>query len=271
MSGLSKESAAIVLDCYDHGESDRIVTFFCQDIGRMTGIAKGAKRSQKRFVNKLELFSLLSVRYTESYTSNLAFIVEAELVESFLRLRQNMSLYVAATVIRELTLAATREMEGDDGIFSLLRWGLQSLDAGRGGINALTVLALYQIKFFERIGYRPHLGSCLRCNQPLAADQDYGFDSRRGGLVCKGCQGEGNGGIVTHLSQGTIKILRSAQDQPLDRLHRLQLSALGAREALALLHYYGRHLLQREICSLKLLSDADWNYVTIQLNAGKVR
>lgn len=221
----------------------------------MTGIAKGAKRSQKRFVNKLELFSSLCVRYTESRNSNLVFIVEAELLESFIRLRQSMSLYRAATVIRELTLAATRDLEGDDGFFSLLQWGLQSLDAQR---SALTVLVFFQVKFFERIGYRPHLNSCLCCQHPFDATQDYGFDSRAGGIICTSCQRMQGQSAVFPLSRGTIKILESAQNQPLNRLHRLHLSASALHESLSLLYHYGRHLLQREICSLKLLSDAHW-------------
>ncbi|MEK6201985.1 MAG: DNA repair protein RecO [Desulfobulbaceae bacterium] len=253
MSELSKESAAIVLDCRDHGESDLIVTFYCQGIGRMTGIAKGAKRSQKRFVNKLELFSSLSLRYTDAKRSNLAFIVEAELLESFLRLRQSMPLYMAATVIRELTLAATRDMEGDDGLFYLLQWALRSLESQR---PAMTVLVLFQLKFFEQIGYRPNLGSCLRCEQPFAVAQGYGFDSRAGSIVCSSCQG-GQGAVVP-LSRGTIKFLDSAQNQPLGRLHRLHLSRSGLHEALSLFYHYGRHLLQREIYSLKSLSDARW-------------
>jgi DNA repair protein RecO (recombination protein O) len=221
----------------------------------MTGIAKGAKRSQKRFVNKLELFSLLSIRYTEPRQGSIVFIVEAELFESFIRLRQRVSLYMAATVIRELTLLATRDLAGDDGFFSLLHWGLQSLEAGR---PAMTVLALFQIKFFEQIGYRPNLNSCLRCNQPLDVTRCYGFDSRGGSIVCRDCQMVSGQAPALPLSQGTIKILASAQHQPLSRMHRLHLSGAGLYEALSLLHQYGRHLLQREICSLKLLSDAHW-------------
>ena len=255
MSEPGKESAAIVLDCHDHGESDQIITFYCRDIGRLTGIAKGAKRSQKRFVNKLELFSLLFIRYTEPRHGNLAFIVEAELLESFISLRQNMPLYIAATVIRELTLVATRDLDGDDGFFSLLHWGLQSLETGR---PAMTVLALFQVKFFEQIGYRPNLSSCLRCNQLFGDIQGYGFDSRAGSIVCRCCQTGRGGAPILPLSQGTIKILASAQQQPLHRLHRLHLSGPSLHEALALFYHYGRHLLQREICSLKLLSDVDW-------------
>lgn len=221
----------------------------------MTGIAKGAKRSQKRFVNKLELFSSLCIRYRESRGSNLVFIVEAELLESFIPLRQSMPLYMVATVFRELTLAASRDLEGEDGLFALLQWGLQSLDGQR---SALTVLVFFQIKFFEQIGYRPTLDSCLCCHHLFDATQDYGFDCRGGGIVCKHCQKTQGQTAVLPLSRGTIRILESAQNQPLNRLHRLRLSVSTLHEALSLLHHYGRHLLQREICSLQLLSDTHW-------------
>lgn len=255
MSESSKESAAIVLDCRDHGESDLIVTFFCQGIGRMTGIAKGAKRSQKRFVNKLELFSSLFLRYTEAKNSNMAFIVEAELLESFLSLRQNMPLYMAATVIRELTLVSTRDLEGDNGLFSLLLWTLESLVTRR---PTMTIVALFQLKFFEQIGYRPNFSSCLRCNQPFDTAQDYGFESRAGSIICSRCQQRQRQASIMPLARGTIKFLESAQNQPLDRLPRLHLSRPALHEALALLYQYGRHLLQREIYSLKTLSDGHW-------------
>lgn len=250
MSKSSKECAAIVLDCHDHGESDQIITFFCQNIGRMKGIAKGAKRSQKRFVNKLELFSFLLIRYIEPRNSNLVLIVEAELIESFIYIRQAMPLYAAATVIRELILAATRDLDGDDGLFPLLQWGLQSLEVQR---RAMNVLVLFQLKFFEQIGYRPHLDFCLQCNQPFGAAPNYGFDSRVGSIVCGCCQKAQNQSLLMPLSKGTIKTLVSAQNQPLNRLHRFSLSATGLQEALSFLYHYGQHLLQREICSLKLL------------------
>ena len=52
----SHKTEAIVLRCLDYGESDRIVTFYTRDYGKLRGIAKGARRSRKRFANALELF-----------------------------------------------------------------------------------------------------------------------------------------------------------------------------------------------------------------------
>jgi DNA repair protein RecO (recombination protein O) len=240
-----KETAAIVLDCRDHGESDKIVTFFCSETGRMSGIAKGAKRSKRRFVNKLELFSSLHLTYSLPRQGGLAFIASAELQSSFLNLRKNIDLYNAATVLRECVLMGTSDKERDDRVFEILLWALQSLDDKRPH-RAVVVISL--IRFFDYIGYRPDLHRCHSCGRQPLAQGSYGFDYATGCLVCAACSGHGNQTTVS-LALGTIKLLSSAQDLPLERLPRLQFSAQALDESLSILHRYGRQLFQRDIHS----------------------
>ena len=243
------ESAAIVLDCRDHGESDIIVTFFCRHHGRLTGIAKGAKRSKKRFVNKLEIFSSLLIHHTLPQDNRLAFIAEAELVDGFLKLRQNIACYTTATTIRELILLATKEMETDEELYPLLIWSFHSLNSGRA---PLSVLIFFLIRFFAAIGYSPQLDSCLGCGQAILADEIYSFHTPSGGILCSKC----NEMTMTErigLSRGTLKSLTTALAQPLERLHRLQLSENSQKEALAFLHSYAQQIFQREIVSWAFL------------------
>jgi len=243
------ESAAIVLNCRDHGESDIIVTFFCQHLGRLTGIAKGAKRSKKRFVNKLEIFSSLRIRHTIPQNNRLAFIAEAELLDGFLKLRQDISCYTTASVIRELTLQATQETEGDEELYPLLIWAFSSLNAGRPPHRALI---FFLIRFFSIIGYGPQLENCLGCGKEIETTQSYSFLLSSGGICCSGCAKESpTGGI--RLSQGTLRSLSRAMLQPLEQLNRLQLSGKSQQEALTFLHSYGRRLFQREIESWTFL------------------
>ncbi len=243
------ESAAIVLDCRDHGESDTIVTFFCRHHGRLTGIAKGAKRSKKRFVNKLEIFSSLRIRHTLPKNHHLAFVAEAELIDGFLSLRQNISCYTTATTIRELILLATRELEGDEELYPLLTWALHALNTGRA---PLSVLIFFLIRFFTAIGYRPQLDSCTSCDQPTRANETYSFHTANGGIYCSKCDVNRTTERI-RLSRGTLKSLTTALTQPLERLHRLQLSESSQKEALGFLHCYARQLFQREIISWAFL------------------
>jgi len=55
--GLGR-SAAVVIGSFPLGESDRVVTFFSRDFGRLRGVAKAARRLKSRFGGSLELFTL---------------------------------------------------------------------------------------------------------------------------------------------------------------------------------------------------------------------
>lgn len=242
------ETEAIVLESTDHGESDMIVTFFSQDSGRISAIAKGARKSKKRFVNKLELFSFLHITYQQKANNSLAFLSEADLHTSFLQIRQNLELYTVASVIREFLMIAVKEGEPDTSIFRLSLWALHNLDQRQ---PPKTVLVMFLIRFFDHIGYRPNLQSCANCHNKVSLPNHYSFDTITGGIVCSACNPRLQRGIP--LSPGTIRMLSSAQDQPLERLHRLKISGSILVEALYLLHRYGHQLFQRDIISWKIL------------------
>lgn len=243
------ESPAIVIDCRDHGESDKIITFFCQQLGRMTGIAKGAKRSKKRFVNKLEIFSSLNICHTLPLNGRLAFIAEAELLDSFLNLRTDITCYGTASIIREFLLLATKEMEGDEKLYPLLLWAFHSLDIQQ---PPNPVLIFFLIRFFSIIGYRPNLSNCSDCGKQLSNNDSYSFHPQSGGIHCNKCNKEQRGSRIP-LSCGTLRSLDMAAKQPLSRLQRLQLTEQSRRESLSFLHMYGRQLFQREIVSWEFL------------------
>ncbi len=243
------ESAAIVLDCRDHGESDKIVTFFCRDIGRITGIAKGAKRSKKRFVNKLEIFSSLCIQHTLPQNGRLAFIAEAELLDGFITLRTDISCYTVASIIRETVLLATKDLEGDAELYPLLHWGLHTLNTSK---NSDPVLIFFLIRFFAIIGYSPNLTNCSDCGCQLVQNEMFSFHLQSGGILCSRCNKDKQSTRI-RLSCGTLRSLDMALKQPLDRLQRLQLTEQSRREALSFFHLYARQLFQREIVSWQFL------------------
>lgn len=249
MPTARSELPAIVLDCYDHGESDKIVTLFCQGIGRLTAIAKGAHRSKKRFVNKLELFSFIQLSYSRSAPGRMAVITEAELLNSFLSLRSKFSRYQAASVLREIVLLATIEKLNDDRLFQLSLWALHSLDRGD---DQRTVLALFLIKLFDFIGYRPDLSQCQSCGNNYQGGSPAVFSPQAGGLVCSRCLTD-DGYSGWRLSPGTIQMIISVQQQPLARLDRFRLNSINLRETLDCFYRYSRHLFQKDIHSWKSL------------------
>jgi DNA repair protein RecO (recombination protein O) len=239
----------IVLCVSDHSESDKIVTFYSPDIGKATGIAKGAKRSKKRFVNKLEEFSLLQMMYNPPKRDGLLFLREAELENAFLSLRNTYPRYVAAAFIGELTLRFTREHDPDPFIFSLLLWAIQGLENDR---DPLEICALFHLRILGAAGYQPVLDCCGFCGEAVHAGQNYSLHTGGGSLVCDTCRSTMKGG-TSAITVQTLKFLYHAQCVDLGNLDRLRLSKKNTGESLDILHKYTLHLLQHEIHSWQQL------------------
>jgi DNA repair protein RecO (recombination protein O) len=258
----TKNITALVLKVSDLGESDKIVTFYSEQAGKLAGIAKGAKRSKKRFSNKLEIFSLLDVLYVNQGRSGLVRVAEAELLAPFMSLRENYDRYVSASLACELIYYWTRDYDADRNIFNLLLWALQGIDKGS---PSLMVLIFFQVKLYTLLGYRLHLSGCIKCENAEQSGIPYVFHPGRHGLLCKNCSPSLISREMIPLALNTIKLLQNAQDLPLEKLGRLRFSDASIREALKLFKGYGQYLLQREITAWDILEKSGGMHI----NPGK--
>lgn len=240
-----QRTVGVVIHLTDYGEADKIVTIYSPVLGQWSGIAKGAKRSLKRFVNKLELFSLLDIDYSDQYA--LPIINQAELINSYLPLRQSVSAYTAATLVCELFRSWTHANDHDPQLFSCLTWILESLCRPPGRQEAM---ALFLVKFYSHLGYQPSLSACAACHRLESHGGPFRFSASHGEIVCRQCQPSPS---AVMLSINTVKLLSKALTLPLDKLRRLRFTPASSREALALFKAYDRYLLDRE--------GPSWNFI----------
>lgn len=245
----TKQTFALIIKVMDHGESDKIITFYCPSHGKLSGIAKGAKRSKKRFVNKLELFTLLDIQYASNTCSTLVRIDNADLINSFVSLRQKYDRYTASSLLCELIIHWTRENDGDKKLYNLLFWAFDKLDKGE---PISRTIILFQIRLLDILGFRPNLSGCLECGKLDAKGSPYQFSPNRSGLICNRCA-KNDTISPSFLSLSTAKLLLKAQDMDHNKISRLQFSSASTQEAITMLKRYERHLLQREIHSWSFL------------------
>ena len=83
----AQPTAALILRSVDFGESDRILHLFVPEVGRLTAIAKGARRSVHRFSGRLDLFNHLRVQVDQRRRTAMARLDQASLIQSFTPLR----------------------------------------------------------------------------------------------------------------------------------------------------------------------------------------
>ncbi len=245
----NRQSPAIVLQVTAHAEADKIVTLLCRELGKITAIAKGAKRSKKRFVNKLEPFTSLIIACRPPKKGSLFFLNEAELINAHLFLRTHYTGYVTATFICELVRRFSGDQDGDPRVFALLSWALEALEQPK---NHAVIAAFFLLRLLDACGYQPQLTRCAACGCSIDEQPYFTLYPGNGTLLCLRCRQHSNGSSL-HLTRQTLKFLSSGQQIQLSRLTSLQMSTSNAHQALRVLCNYSRHILQQDIHSWKQL------------------
>jgi DNA repair protein RecO (recombination protein O) len=183
---VSLVNPAIVLRARPFGESDKIISFFTQDYGKLTGIAKGAMRSRKRFANSLEPFSLVNLSFQDRAHSNLAFILSAELVHGPWTLMNQLDRIAHACYLVEITDGLIGEHEANAAIFRHLKEGISHLETKSPSLRFLTC---FELKLLRLAGYQPVLDTCKKCRENCldGSQSRWHFSPADGGVLCERC------------------------------------------------------------------------------------
>ncbi len=146
------ETEAIVLRLTDYAEADRIVSLFSLEHGKISGIARGAKRSRKRFAGALEPFAHLKLQL--HLGSGLANLVSADILDIFPGIRQNLTKIGSAAYACELVERLSPDEEPSPRLFRLLYCYLQRLDLAPVSASDRRFFAVNLLKI---LGYQPQL------------------------------------------------------------------------------------------------------------------
>jgi DNA repair protein RecO (recombination protein O) len=160
-----RRSEAFVLRAIPLGESDRIVTLFTRECGKVRAVAKNARRSRTRFGAGLELLTRVQAAWFEKEGAPLARLDHCEILEScFDLLQSSLEVSFLLNHYAEIADSFSHDHEPDERFFRLLAGCLAA--ARRGG--DVVCLARY-IEFWTlRLhGLLPEVESCPGCGRPL--------------------------------------------------------------------------------------------------------
>lgn len=227
MSRQRLTSPAIVLRRYPMGEADRLLVLFTPENGLVRAVAKGLRRSRKRFAGILDLLYLVETDL-QRRKGSLLLLEEARLVDGFRPLSRDILLLAAGCYLSEIASAFSSENHSDSQAFAALAGGLTALC--RGGDPAAIGRAV-EMHTLVAAGLSPELDHCVLTGRALRDDETVAFEARHGGAVCLG-KAEATTPRLTpavrHLLSRTMAAdLPSALALEWDRV-----SSVAAREAL---------------------------------------
>lgn len=172
----------------EYGESDLVLTLFTERFGRVSALARGARKSTRRFGGALEPMHTLEVRLDERPERELFGLREARIATARLALTSELARLEAAGKalgwLRRAAPVRTPEPELWQGIEALL-----DRLAEPGPVDAERLLAAAGLRLLGAFGWGLDLERCVSCGKPCPEGQAGLVDATRGGLVCRSCGG----------------------------------------------------------------------------------
>jgi DNA repair protein RecO (recombination protein O) len=201
----SLKTEAIVLRSIRYGEADRILHLYTPRRGRLSAIAKGARKARSRFGGRLEPFFRLDLVLHEG-RSDLLTVTAAETIAGYGRLRSDAAALDAAARACESVAKLFGDGEPHEGAYHLLANELALLDAAPDQARRANLLA-FRVKLALAAGFAPQLAACAACGE---REHLVGFSGAAGGMTCEACA---SGGFA--FSQEAHEFLVGALGAPL--------------------------------------------------------
>ena len=234
---MSTEKAeAIVIRQADFSESSRVVTFFSREFGKLSALAKGAKRLKGPFDAALDLLSTCRIVFIRKSSGALHILTQASLVSGFAPAANSMNSLYGGYYVADLLSGLTADEDPNPHLYKLAVSALRDLE--NPNCDPLTVIVQFEIGLLQTCGLFPNLTECSVCSHPIEINGKYAHWVSQGGLLCRDCRREEYAG--KSISAGTIAALNkmvSAESQLADRIkinkdqakecHRLAVSTIS--------------------------------------------
>ena len=182
MAGPLK-TEAIVLRSIRYGEADRILHLYTPTHGRLSAIAKGARRARSRFGARLEPFFHVSAMLHES-RSELLTVTGVDTIAAYPALRDHAATLDAAARACDAVTRLFETSEPHPEVFRLLANELALLHTDAAQARTANGLS-FRLKLLLAAGIVPQLAACAVCGE---IEHLQGFSGAAGGVVCSSCE-----------------------------------------------------------------------------------
>ena len=246
---------AVLLKKIEYGDHDLIISFLSRSRGKITVMAKNAKKSVKRFSGALDLFSVNHIQCTlpKKKKDALTILAKADLENGFADIRYDVEKTAYASFWIELIHFWTQEEKPQEQLYELVVSSLDMLCSGT--LEKEVTSLLFQIRFMHLSGFSPQIERCESCGTDLdpMPQKKIWFDFQEGRLFCSNCFSPKNR-FGMKVSKGTLKQLYWINHTPMDRVDRIKFSRLAILEGERLLESFIGFHIGRKFKSLSFLN-----------------
>lgn len=226
-----EKTTGIVLKVVDFSETSCVVTLYTRDFGKVTALAKGARRLRSPFEGAIDLLACCRIVFLRKSVDKLDLLTEAKLQRRFRSASTDLSRFYVGLYVIELVSLLTDPAESQPELFDLVSTTLQDIDTDPSPTLLTVELLAFELKLLAMLGHQPSLFDCVGCGKPIAplsdnqssnqsSDQMPGnrkrvpFGMLVGGVYCQACRA-GKRSVVG-LQPETLQLMRQLSDSQAD-------------------------------------------------------
>jgi DNA repair protein RecO (recombination protein O) len=180
---------AFVLRTYSLAEADKICMFLTKDLGKVRGVAHGARKLKSRFGSALEPFTEVALTYYHKEGRELMSISTCDILRShFHQGARDVQTASAFSYMSELLIEFLPDHDPNEKLYRLVAAALEAIDQKK---DLGLVLRYFEVWTLRLAGFFPDIGKCSICGEAVAPDQTV-YLAADGSPRCWECSG-GNG------------------------------------------------------------------------------
>lgn len=225
---MLQKCEGIVIRTTDYGETNKIVTLYTRELGKIGVMARGAKKPNSRL-------AAITQHFTYGYfliyqNKGLGNLQQGETISSFRGIREDIYLTAHASYVVELLDKSTEDRKPNPYLFELVQ---QTLNYFNEGYDVDVLTNIFEMKMLNTLGLYPQLNECSFCHHNKGV---FGFSIREGGLICSQCFNKDP--YHLKVSQATVKLLRLFYYFDLSRLGSISVKKVTKQELKKVIHMY---------------------------------
>jgi len=177
-----------VLRRVEYGEADLILTLLTRSLGRVSALARGARKSRRRFGGALEPFFTLAATLAERRGAELLALREATVLRARTGLLADLPALTSAGRVLGWVRRAAPAHTPEPEAWAIVEALLDELAAPHPA-DADVAAARAGLLLVAAFGWALELERCVHCGKPCPEGRPANLDPARGGLVCRECGG----------------------------------------------------------------------------------
>ena len=208
------KTKGVIIKVQDYKENDKLVWMYTEQLGKVTCIAKGAKKSKSQLLSVT--LPLCFGEYLLFKGKNLYNLQEGKIINSFQGLLNNLEKLTYSSYLCELIDICVESDEGNNKLFKDFMVCLYLLNTD--ALDYELLIRAFELRLLEATGYNLELDRCSICKKKVSAC-DYISLSHYGG-VCDECNKE----YGFFISKPAYNALRFLKNTSMDKVYRLNVN-----------------------------------------------